>query len=92
MHLTNADKLSSATIEATFQAALDLLALGTWKDIKLYDEKDEQKVQTSKLSARAAEREKLHWFRRTSEHTVDRDISYEEFRNGLLLVRSVDEV
>ena len=86
MHLSNADKLSSATVGATFQAGLDLLTLGAWKDTKRYNEKDGQVVQCSKLPARTAERERLHWYRRTSEHSVERDLSYEEFRTGLLLV------
>lgn len=46
--------------------------------------KVKQKIQLSKLPRRKGE--KMNWFKRTSTHPVDRDLSYDEFRTFLLEV------
>lgn len=82
--LNHMEKLSSNTIDQTCQKALELLDHPDWKEGKTFTEEGIYKVVTAKLHPVGAE--KLPWHKRTSIHPVDRDLSYEEFRNGLLLV------
>jgi hypothetical protein len=83
------EKLSSQTIEQTITKALELLDHQDWKEGKTFTEDNTYQVKTAKLHPIGGE--KLAWHKRTSIHPVERDISYEAFRNGLLLDHTVQE-
>jgi hypothetical protein len=82
--LSHMDKISPQTLEQTFQRAVELLEHPDWKEGKIFTQEGVYQVKSAKLSPQGAE--KLPWHRRTSLHPVDRDLSYDEFRTGLLLV------
>lgn len=84
VQLNHIEKLSQQSIDATFDVALELLNGSQWQKGKLHKD-DDQQVQTYKLPARTNER--LMWHLRDSEHTPERDVAYDAFRSGLLLVR-----
>lgn len=86
--LSHTDKLSSATLDQTFADALDLLDSEGWQTGKAVN-KDGQSVQGHKLPGRQGRRERLSWFRRSSEHRPEVDLTYDEFREGLLVVRLI---
>lgn len=83
VQLNHIEKLSQQSIEASFDVALELLAHSAWQAGKLVKDGD-QHVQTYKLPART--NEKLMWHMRDSEHTPEKDVPYDVFRSGLLLV------
>ena len=86
VQLSHIDKLSKHSIEATFETALALLEdTSSWEDVKKYNEADGHIIQYSRQYARPGE--KLMWHMRSSEHAPEKDLSYDEFRAGLLLVR-----
>ena len=87
--LSHMEKLSSQTIQQTIDRALELLDHPDWKQGKTFTEDHVYQVQTAKLHATGAE--KLPWHKRKSLHPVDRDITYEDFRNGLLLDHTTNE-
>lgn len=86
VQLSRIDKLSKHSIDATFETALALLDnTSSWEDVKKYNEADGHVIQYSRQYARPGE--KLMWHMRSSEHGPEMDLSYAEFRAGLLLVR-----
>lgn len=87
--LNHMEKLSSNTIDQTCQKALELLEHPDWKEGKTFIEEGIYQMKTAKLHPIGAE--KLPWHKRTSLHPVNRDLSYEEFRNGLLLDHTTNE-
>ena len=89
VQLSHIEKLSPQSIEATFEAALQLLQEPGWSKGKLHKEADNQHVQMYKLPARA--NEKLQWHMRSSEHPVEKDLPYDSFRSGLLLNHAENE-
>ena len=89
VQLSHIEKLSPQSIEATFGRALELLDEPGWHKGKMHKEADDQNVQTYKLPART--NEKLMWHMRSSDHSVQKDIPYEAFRDGLLLNHAENE-
>ena len=87
--LSHMEKLSSQTIQQTIDRALELLDHPDWKQGKTFTEDHVFQVHTAKLHATGAE--KLPWHKRTSLHPTDRDITYDDFRNGLLLDHTTNE-
>lgn len=87
--LNHMEKLSSNTIDQTCQKALEILEHPDWKEGKTFTEEGIYQIKTAKLHPIGSE--KLPWHRRTSFHPVNRDLSYEEFRNGLLLDHTTNE-
>lgn len=87
-NLLHTDKLSSATLDATFQAGIELLDQNSWQRVKTIHETGGFEVQIHKHAPRVPERDKIWWYRRTSEHPVERDLTYDEFRAGLVSVHA----
>lgn len=85
--LSHVNKLSMATLDQTFEQALELLAGSEWKAGKTYTQDGGYEVATARLAASGGE--KLPWHLRDSLHPIDRDLSYEQFRSGLLLVGNI---